>query len=450
MPKAANGGSQYANIETCAAALERELGVRPEAETCHLRDSILHRRLGLSRDPRSPHAAEQPLIADRPSVRMMPFGSVGEVGDIASLASGSVRGDRDRTGPLSRRQRLSIRHAEEAQFDLDGTVQRLGSRLRVSARLVERNTGRQIWSERYDRMAEDLFAIQDELTATIATTVAARLTMLVQERAQHRPPQDLRAYECFVQGNRCVDRQTPESRELARCWFEKALAIDPTFARAHNGLAFVYVLAFNAAVGVISLEHLERALQHAEAALDLDPTDPRVHYTLAYVCLHRREFERARRHFVRAVEMNPNDPIILAHWGHAQAYLGDAEAGLRTLQSALPRMLSPPRWYFTYCARTLLLARRPVESAAQMASLGRRGWSARSGLVHNCLRACRTRRRGKPACSRFCRGGAGRLAGRQERWAAEFSSWFLDATLLARREDRKYLRLGLRAAELPV
>ena len=75
-----------------------------------------------------------------------------------------------------------------------------------SARLVERNTGRQIWSERYDRMAEDLFAIQDELTATIATTVAARLTMLVQERAQQRPPQDLRAYECFVQGNRYIDR----------------------------------------------------------------------------------------------------------------------------------------------------------------------------------------------------------------------------------------------------
>ena len=168
-------------------------------------------------------------------------------------------GDRDRTGPLSRRQRLSTGNADEAQFDLDGTVQRLGSRLRVSARLVERNTGRQIWSERYDRMAEDLFAIQDELTATIATTVAARLTMLVQERAQHRPPQDLRAYECFVQGNRYIDRsKLPNPGSWRGSWFEKALAIDPTFARAHNGLAFVTCIAFNAAVGVISSENLER------------------------------------------------------------------------------------------------------------------------------------------------------------------------------------------------
>ncbi len=100
--------------------------------------------------------------------------------------------------------------------------------------------------------------------------------------------------------------------------------------------------------------------------MDLDATDPRVHQTLAYVCLHHREFERARRHLLQAVEMNPNDPIILTQWGHAQAYLGDAEAGLRTLASTLPRMLSPPRWYFIYCARALLLARRPAESVADL------------------------------------------------------------------------------------
>jgi hypothetical protein len=89
------------------------------------------------------------------------------------------------------------------------------------------------------------------------------------------------------------------------------------------------------------------------------------------VCLHLRESDRARRHLARAVETNPNDPIILARWGHAQAYLGDAEAGLKTLAFALPHMLSPPRWYFIYCAPALLLARRPIESVAQMESVGR-------------------------------------------------------------------------------
>ncbi len=274
--------------------------------------------------------------------------------------------------------------------------------------------------------------------------------MLVHERAQHRPAQDLRAYECFVQGNRYIDRLTPEAEEQARLWFERALAIDPTFARAHNGLAFVYVHAFNADVGVTSSEHLDRALQHAEVAVDLDPTDPRVHQTLAYVCLHHREFERARRHLLQAVEMNPNDPIILTQWGHAQAYLGDAEAGLRTLASTLPRMLSPPRWYFIYCARALLLARRPAESVAQMESLGRvdgprdLAWytigSAHAGRVEEARRLA----------TAFSEAARAAWRGDDGAGPAEFGCWFLDATLLARREDREYLRLGLRVAGLPV
>ena len=175
-----------------------------------------------------------------------------------------------------------------------------------------------------------------------------------------------------------------------------------------------------------------------------------MHYTLAYVCLHRREFERARRHFVRAVEMNPNDPIILAQWGHAHAYLGDAEAGLRTLQSALPRMLSPPRWYFIYCARTLLLARRPVESAAQMASLGRvDGPRDLAWYAIACAHAGRVEEASRLAAD-FVEAARAAWRGDNGAGPAEFSSWFLDATLLARREDRKYLQLGLRDAGLPV
>ncbi|WP_292473627.1 BTAD domain-containing putative transcriptional regulator [Mesorhizobium sp.] len=442
-------GLAIRQYETCVAALERELGVRPEAETCHLRDRILQRRIGSEETHRSPTRGDT-LITDRPSVRIMPFGSVGEVGDLASLASGL--GDAIAT-ELARFRDVTVfrsNYADEAQFELDGTVQRLGSHLRLATRLVERKTGWQIWSERYDRAAEDLFMIQDELMATIATTVVSRLTMLVYERAQRRPPQDLHAYECFVQGNRCIDRLDPEAREQARLWFEKALAIDPTFARAHNGMAFVHVQNSNDNVGVTSSLGLDTALQHAEAALDLDPADPRVQYTLAYVCLHRREFERARRHYVRAVELNPNDPIILAHWGLAQAYLGEAEAGLRTLQSALPRMLSPPRWYFTYCARALLLAHRPVESAWQMASLGRLdGPRDLAWYTIACAHAGRAKEASRLAAD-FVEAARAAWRGDKGAWPAEFGSWFLDATLLARREDCEYLRLGLRDAGLPV
>jgi adenylate cyclase len=91
--------------------------------------------------------------------------------------------------------------------------------------------------------------------------------MLVHERARHRAPQDLRAYECFVQGNRYVDRvDSPESQDLASAWFERALQVDPNFARAHTGLAFVSAMrSFLADIGKLPAENLNKALHHAEA-----------------------------------------------------------------------------------------------------------------------------------------------------------------------------------------
>ena len=224
-------------FEACAAILKRELGANPELATCKLRDRILHRRLDSGRRAQSPEGGAP--IGGRPGVMVSPFDGVEEPAGTAGLAS--VLSEAVAT-ELARFRDVAVFRSspgDDAQFALEGTLQRLGSRLRVTAKLVERETGRQIWAERYDRAADSPFTIQDELAATIATTVTARLTMLVHERAQRRPAQDLRAYECFVRGNRYVDQvDSPEAQAQARHWFEKALEIDPTFARAHNGLAF--------------------------------------------------------------------------------------------------------------------------------------------------------------------------------------------------------------------
>jgi len=129
--------------------------------------------------------------------------------------------------------------------------------------------------------------------------------------------------------------------------------------------------------------------------------------------------------------------------------MGRAEAGLRTLESALRYMLSPPYWYFFYCARVLVLARRPGESVAQFASLSRvdgprnLGWQvvalAHDGQIEE---ACVVGERFVKATRQAWRGDP--LAGPRE-----FASWFLNITPLAGREDREYLRDGLRLADLP-
>ncbi len=434
-------------FEVCAAILKRELGANPELATCKLRDRILHRRL----DSGAQSPAGGAPIGGRPGVMVSPFDGVDASAGTAGLASGLSEAV---ATELARFRDVAVFRsspADDAQFALEGTLQRSGSRLRVTAKLVERETGRQIWAERYDRAADNPFTIQDELAATIATTVTARLTMLVHERAQHRPAQDLRAYECFVRGNRYVDQvDSPEAQAQARHWFEKALEIDPTFARAHNGLAFASVRAFNADVGVKSSAKLDQALRHAETAINLDPTDPRAHYALAYVCLQRQEFSRAKRHYIQALQLNPNDPTILAGWGYAQACLGDADSGLKTLDSALRLMPAPPEWCFIYRARVLLLAHRPTESVAQMSNLARAD-GPRDLAWHavGCAHAGRHEDASRLADA-FVVATRAAWRGNASAGAREFASWFLDSALLARPEDREYLRLGLSLAGLHV
>ena len=247
-------------FETCAAALKREVGAQPEPATLRLRDSILQRQGAEDHIPQA--AREKDLTAGRPSVRVAHITPIGQLGEAANLPEGLCNSIATELARFRDIRVFRTGGSDAAQFVLDGTVQCLGSRLRVTVRLLEEQTGQQIWAERYDHSTEDLFTTQDELAARVATTVAARLTMLVHERAQHRAPHDLRAYECFVEGNRYVDRlDSPEAQEQARSWFERALQIEPTlraptFARAHTGLAFVSAMrSFLTDIGKPAAEH---------------------------------------------------------------------------------------------------------------------------------------------------------------------------------------------------
>jgi adenylate cyclase len=148
------------------------------------------------------------------------------------------------------------------------------------------------------------------------------------------------------------------------------------------------------------------------------------------------------------VELNPHDPTILIVWGYTQACLGHAEAGLITLESALPFMLSPPDWYFHYRARVLALARRPAESAAQFAALSRLegprnlGWQA-VALAHD-QQVHKARLAGQQFIEQTRRAWRGDPAA----GPSEFVSWFLGMTPVARTDDREYLRNGLKVAGL--
>jgi adenylate cyclase len=341
-----------------------------------------------------------------------------------------------------------------AGYVVEGSVRRAGNRVRVTAQLVDAVTGAHLWAERYDRALEDVFAIQEEIAQDIVATVAQRIIQDSEVAARRRQPDDIRAYDLFLQGNRLTDTFTPEAQARAMALFEQALQIDPGFARAHTGLAWIFLnRAVDGGVGVPwdKDENRLAALHHAEQAFALDANDARVHSTLGYMCLMQRDFDRAERHMDLARAMNPNDPMIQMLWAWLQSCIGKPERGLPAAEIGFRLNPCHPGWYNYFLAHILFQLRREQEAAdllerltyaparhprfmawraAACGHLGRIPEAERCAAIF--LDGVRSFWRGDP--------GAG---------PREYVDWLVKVAYLRRNEDEERLREGLRRAGLP-
>lgn len=319
--------------------------------------------------------------------------------------------------------------------------------------MINAASGSHLWAERYDRPLEDVFAIQDEVARGVVATVARRIVEDTSAAARRRPPQDLRAYDLFLQGSTL--RFMKEAQDQAQAFFEQARDLDPTFARAYMGLAHLYLeRATDSGVGVPRDQEPNRveALRLAKEALARDPNDSRVQSTIGFLYLVWREFDHAEHHLDLARALNPNDPTSQMVWAFAQACFGRPEQGLPAAEIALRLNPLHPSWYTHLLSRILFLLHRyedvvaaleprtrepPVMHrrdlawlAAAHAFLGRREDAQRcAGLF---LEGVRQAWRGDPSAG-----------------PVEYVNWLVDASFLQRSEDEEHLREGLRLAGLP-
>ncbi|MGE3295612.1 MAG: adenylate/guanylate cyclase domain-containing protein [Geminicoccaceae bacterium] len=442
-------------------------------------------RVELGADVAAPAAV--PSSPDKPAVAVLPFDNLSGDPEQAYFSDGITE---DVITELARFRELLViaRNSSFAfrgkavdvreigrmlgvAYVVEGSVRRAGDRVRITAQLIEATTGAHLWAERYDRPLEDVFAIQDEVARGIVSTVAARVLEESELAARRRPPRDMRAYDLFLQGYRLSDVDTPEAQDRARTLFERARAVDPTFARAYTGLAFNNLIrTFDTGrptslsrsnlnqdkgrIGRPSGKDPDRreALKLAEQAVALDPNDARTHYALGYLCLVWRDFDRARRHLDLARVMNPNDAQIQMAWAYAQACLGDAERGLPAAELALRLNPRHARYYLYWYSRVLFLARRHDDARALLEritigdplrhprDLG--WWAAACGHL------------GREEEARRCAGWF--VEAMREAWRgdpaagpAEYVDWLVERSLLRRAEDAAHLREGLRLAGLP-
>jgi adenylate cyclase len=324
-----------------------------------------------------------PLPADKPSIAVLPFTVMGNDPEQEFFADGLVE---DILTTLSKLSGLSViarnssftykgravdvrQVARElgVRYVLEGSVRKAGNRIRISAQLIDATTGVHVWADRYDRGIDDIFAVQDDITLTLATEMQVKLTEGEQARLRYTTTTNVEAWNLWIQGlNLDRLRKTPDLHLQVRRFWERALAVDPGSAVLNAMLGDIH---FSDARHGWTGEDRESALKKAEAyverALAIDPDTPDAHRAAAGILMLRSRFEEAAAAARRAAKLGFNLPDVLAFSGFVLTCCGHAEEAIGQIKRALP--LNGPNhqpWHFGVLGNALRLAGRTEEALA--------------------------------------------------------------------------------------
>jgi TolB-like protein len=273
-----------------------------------------------------------------------------------------------------------------AQYVVEGSVRRGGERVRITAQLIDADTGGHLWAHRYDRDLRDIFAIQDEVTMAIVGTVVGQVQAAGIDRARRKRTDSMAAYDYFLRGLEYHNRAGSDDTAPARQMFERAIEIDPDFARAHALLSWSLCEVYWADVydDASSAEAaLDQALRTAQRAIALDGNDALCHCAAAYAYVTARSFDRAARHIDIATRLNPHDAEVIASRIMLEACCGLPHEALQSLDVALRLVPTPPNWYREWQGLSLYNLRRYEEAAKAFESA-----SVKRPYIHRYLAAC--------------------------------------------------------------
>jgi adenylate cyclase len=219
----------------------------------------------------------------------------------------------------------------DVRYVLQGSVQRRNDAIRITGLLIEARTGEHLWADRFDRRLGDIFAVQDEITRGIASTLAAHIQNAEARRASLKPAVSWDAHDHFLRGHYTLSRLLTgapvEELYRARALLERAIELDPGYSRAYVSLATSHITGWINPVNAEfqSEEALQRAYDLAQRAVELDPTLPAAHQCLANLLMFRREHDACLAAWDKVFALNPN----FCDWRHAHCLvlLGRPEEG---------------------------------------------------------------------------------------------------------------------------
>jgi adenylate cyclase len=217
---------------------------------------------------------------------------------------------------------------------LEGSLRKSGNRIRVTAQLVEAETGKHAWAERYDRDLADIFAVQDEITEAVTTGIVPTIADAELQRAMRKPPESFDAWAAYQRGLWHLSKRALDDLALAGKLFQKAIDLDPGFAGGYKGLADAHATAFDLQ-GTRPSELNNLILALARRAVALDPSDPEAHWCLGNALRLVSDYKGALAEAKRALTINPNLTSGYDLLGATLIVSGQPKEGLAALETCI-------------------------------------------------------------------------------------------------------------------
>lgn len=348
-------GAVYDQVKSRIACSYEPMGTQKLKNIAEPIDAFAVRKEGqivaAAGSPRIISRQEKAQLPNRPSVVVLPFKDYNADEKDSWFVEGITE---DITSNLSRFHNLFViarnsafiyRNKEirpqQAAMELgvryvaQGTVRKAGNRARISVELVDAETERTIWAERYDRNLDDIFDVQDEIVSTVVTATNVQIEVTETERAYNLPPSDLAAYDRVLKAQQLIFRYRRPDNEEARRLYQEAHEIDPSYSRAVAGISRTLNIGWRYNWVSDNEKPLDQALDYALMAVRLNASDARGYGELGFAHLYRKEHEASIRAYEQALSLNPNDADLMADFADTLQHSGRSEEAVELFKSAM-------------------------------------------------------------------------------------------------------------------
>ncbi len=335
----------------------------------------------VSREPGPHKEAGEPSLPDKPSIAVLPFinmsgdpredylsdgitehliTDLSRISGLFVIASNSVFTFKGKAVKVE-----EIRRDLGVRYVLEGSVQKAGDRLRITAQLIDAVSGYHIWAGRYDRDMEDIFVLQDDVTENIIATLRVRVEKAEIERVLRKPTGSLKAYDYALRGKAYECDMTKEKNALAQEMYRAAIELDPGFAWAYVGLGWA---TFHAWVHLLNPDprSVDAAIELAQKAIAIDPSLASAYRLLSECRSWKRQYAQAIDDIETAIALDPNDADNYAQLSEALTWMGKHEEAIAQMEKAMRLNPYYPTMYLFGLAMAQFLTQRHEEAIATL------------------------------------------------------------------------------------